>query len=134
MKRLLFIPKYQLTLVVVVMILYLTLLPQPLGEEEFSLFEGADKIVHFIMFGGLTGTFIFERWRIYSPLYISSALILALCVSLFGGLIEWLQFAMQLGRTGNDLADAAANTLGAFTAVPICYWLHWINIVVKNRP
>lgn len=134
MRRLLFIPKYQLTLIVVAMILYLTLLPQPLGEEEFSLFDGADKVVHFIMFGGLTGTFVFDRWRIYQPLNLSSALILAFCVSLFGGLIEWLQYAMQLGRTGNDIADATANTLGAFTAVPICYWLHWINVIVKNRP
>lgn len=115
------------------MILYLTLLPQPLGEEEFSLFDGADKVVHFIMFGGLTGTFIFDRWRISKPLGLHSSLVLALCVSLFGCLIEWLQYAMQFGREGNDLADALANTLGAFTAVPICYWLHWVNVVVKNR-
>ena len=92
MKRLLFIPGYQLTLIVIVMILYLTLLPQPLGEEEFPLFEDA-----------------------------------------FGALIEWLQYAMALGRAGNDVWDALANTLGAFTAVPICYWLHWINVVIKNR-
>ena len=133
MKRLLFIPGYQLTLIVIVMILYLTLLPQPLGEEEFPLFEDADKVVHFIMFGGLTGTFIFDRWRISKPLTPTAAIIVALCSAAFGALIEWLQYAMALGRAGNDVWDALANTLGAFTAVPICYWLHWINVVIKNR-
>ena len=48
-------------MVVLIAIIYLTLFPQPLGENEVHLFEGADKIVHFIMFGGLTGTFIFDR-------------------------------------------------------------------------
>lgn len=134
MNKLLFIPGYQLTLIVVVTILYLTLLPQPLGEEEFPLFEGADKVVHFIMFGGLTGTFIFDRWRLSKALTLKRALFAAFCSALFGALIEWLQSIMGLGRAGNDIFDALANTLGAFTAVPICYWLHWIHIVIKHRP
>lgn len=133
MKRLMFFPGYQLTAVVVCVILYLTLLPLPLGEEEFPLFEGADKVVHFIMFGGLTGTFIFDRWRMYKTLSLRGALLTALCSALFGGVIEWLQYAMALGRAGNDIYDALANTLGAFTAVPICRWLHWVNVIVKNR-
>lgn len=133
MNRLLFIPKYQLTFVVIVTILYLTLLPQPLGEEEFHLFESADKVVHFIMFGGLTGTFIFDRWRVSLPLRLRGAIITALCSTLFGALVEWLQYAMNIGRAGNDIWDALANTLGSFTAVPICYWLHWVNIKVKYR-
>ncbi|MDE5650146.1 MAG: hypothetical protein K2O30_07845 [Duncaniella sp.] len=133
MKRLLFFPGYQLTAAVVIVILYLTLLPQPLGEEDFPLFDGADKVVHFLMFGGLTGTFIFDRWRLCKTLSIRGALLTALCSALLGGIIEWLQHAMNLGRTGNDIYDALANTLGAFTAVPICVWLHWVHIVVKNR-
>lgn len=133
MKRLLFFPGYQLTAAVVIVILYLTLLPQPLGEEDFPLFDGADKVVHFLMFGGLTGTFIFDRWRLGKTLSIRGALLTALCSALVGGIIEWLQHAMNLGRTGNDIYDALANTLGAFTAVPICVWLHWVHIVVKNR-
>lgn len=133
MKRLLFFPGYQLTAAVVIVILYLTLLPQPLGEEDFPLFDGADKVVHFLMFGGLTGTFIFDRWRLGKTLSIRGALLTALCSALLGGIIEWLQHAMNFGRTGNDIYDALANTLGAFTAVPICVWLHWVHIVVKNR-
>ena len=85
-----FIPGYQPTVIVIALILFLTLLPRPLGEEDFQLFEGADKVVHFIMFGGLTGTFMYDR-------------------------------LMHLGRTGNDLADILANTLGAFTAILVGY-------------
>lgn len=128
------IPPYQPIIAVVIAILYLTLLPHPLGEEEISLFDGADKVVHFIMFGGLTGTVIFDRYRIGTPLNLRQALIVALCSALLGVLVEYLQYAMHIGRTGNDIYDALANTLGSFVAVPVCRWLHWINIVVDHRP
>lgn len=118
---------------VIVVILYLTLLPKPFGEEELPLFPGADKIAHFMMFGGLTGTYIFDRWRASHPCGIKGALLTALMSAIFGCVVEWLQAYMQMGRTGNDVWDAMANTAGAFTAVPICYALHWIHIVVKHR-
>lgn len=119
------IPAYQPTVAVLVAILYLTLLPQPLGEENISLFDGADKVVHFIMFGGLTGTFIFDRFRISLPLSLRGSLTAAFVSALLGALVEYLQYAMQMGRAGNDIYDALANTLGAFTAVLICRWLKW---------
>ncbi len=132
MMRLREIPAYQPTLAVIVLILYLTLLPQPFGEEEIPLFPGADKIAHFMMFGGLTGTFIFDRWRWDRPLNMRGALMTALCCAAFGALVEWLQSAMQLGRTGNDIYDALANTAGAFMAVPICRALHWIDVTIDR--
>lgn len=128
-----YIPPYQPTIAVLVAVLYLTLLPQPLGEEEIHLFEGADKVIHFIMFGGLTGTFIFDRWRIGHPLCVWQALLVALCSALLGALVEYLQYAMHFGRTGNDPMDVLANSIGSFTAVPICRMLHWINIIIKHR-
>ncbi len=108
-------------------ILYLTLMPQPLGEEELPLFPGADKLAHFIMFGALTGSYIFDRWRFDRPVSISTALFVALCSAITGGIVEWLQSAMDLGREGNDPLDALANVLGAFTAVPVCRCLRWIR-------
>ena len=127
------IPAYMPTAVVLVVILYLTLLPQPLGEEDIHLFEGADKVVHFIMFGGLTGTFIFDRYRISKSLKLKGALFAAVCSTMLGVIIEILQDVMALGRGGNDFWDAAANTLGAFCAVYICYRLHWINVIIDDR-
>lgn len=133
MFRLREIPDYQPTMAVICLILYLTLLPQPFGEEELPLFPGADKIAHFLMFGGLTGTFIYDRWRCGSILRLKGAWLAALCSALFGAIVEWLQYSMQLGRSGNDIYDALANAAGAFLAVPICLCLHWINITVDRR-
>ncbi len=113
------IPVYQPTVIVAVLILFLTLLPRPLGEEDFQLFEGADKVVHFIMFGGLTGTFLYDRWRCGRPLTLCQALLAVAVSAMFGVIVELLQSSMHLGRTGNDLADILANTLGAFTAILI---------------
>ena len=125
-----YIPPYQPTMVVLTAVLYLTLLPQPLGEEEIFLFEGADKVVHFIMFGGLTGTYIFDRHRIGKTLTLRGALSCAILSTLLGILIELLQ-----GYTGrsSDIYDGIADTLGAFVAVPVCIWLHWVNVVINRR-
>ncbi len=127
------LPVYQPTAAVVVLILYLTLLPDPFGEESVPSFPGMDKVAHFMMFGGLTGTFIYDRWRICSPLRPSGALAVALASTALGLLVEWLQDTMHLGRTGNDPLDALANTCGAFLAVPVCLALHWIDVAVHHR-
>lgn len=133
MTRLRWIPAYQLTLAVALVILYLTLLPKPFGEEDLPLFPGADKIAHCCMFGGLALTFIFERKRIGKPLTLSGALITAALVTAYGISVEFIQEAMHLGRSG-DIADSIADGIGAFAAVPLCYLLHWIDVVVKHRP
>ena len=107
-------------------ILYLTLAPHPLGEEELPLFPGADKIAHFIMFGVLTGAFIYDRWRFDIAITMRTAIIAALCSAFIGIGVEALQSLMDLGRSGNDTADAVANALGAFTAIPMCKLLRWM--------
>lgn len=131
MKYLRWIPPYQLTIAVGIVILYLTLLPKPFGEEDLPLFPGADKLAHCCMFGGLALTYIFERKRDRRPLSLKGALITASAATLFGIAVEFIQDAMNLGRSG-DMADALADTVGAFVAVPLCYCLHWINVVVKH--
>ena len=125
--RLKWLPANAPWLLVLILILYLTLVPQPLGDEELPLFPGADKLAHFIMFGVLTGSFLYDRWRFNRQLALRGALIVALCSALIGGVVEWLQSAMDLGREGNDPLDALANALGAFAAVPICAALKWIH-------
>ena len=133
MKYLRWIPPYQLTIAVGIVILYLTLLPKPFGEEDLPLFPGADKLAHCCMFGGLALTYIFERKRDRNPLSLKGALITASAATLFGIAVEFIQDAMNLGRSG-DMADALADAVGAFAAVPLCYCLHWINVVVKHSP
>lgn len=121
------IPQWQPTVAVIAVICYLTLMPQPL-RPDVGFFEGADKVVHFLMFGGLTGTVIFDRWRVKA---VGVGMRFALCAAaasiLFGLFVEWAQDAMQLGRTGRDPYDALANTLGALTAIPVTKALGWVS-------
>lgn len=131
MKKLRWIPPYQLTIAVIIVILYLTLLPKPFGEEEIPLFPGADKLAHCCMFGGLSLTYIFERYRIGKILTLKGAVITAIIVSVFGIAVEFIQDAMDMGRSG-DLYDALADTIGSFAAIPLCIALHWIHIIVKD--
>lgn len=127
MIRLKWMPAHLPWILVLALILYLTLAPHPLGDEELPLFPGADKMAHFLMFGTLTGAFIFDRRRFDRQLTLRKALIVALCSALTGIVVELMQNYMDLGRTGNDPLDALANTLGAFSAVPVCKWLGWLR-------
>lgn len=122
-----FIPPYQFSLIVTVMILYLTLLPKPFGEEELPLFPGADKLAHCCMFGGLALTFIFERKIMGKMLDMRQALIACIAITLFGLAIELIQNAMGLGRSG-DFADGIADAIGTFCALPLCRWLKLISV------
>ena len=98
-----------------VAILWLTLAPKPLGDEPPSLFQGADKIVHGIMFGGLTWMMLLDwqrkhKWR---RVGWQRGMTCAAISSLFGILIEFTQSYMDLGR-GFEYADIMADTIGAF--------------------
>jgi len=125
------IPPYQLTSAVAIVIIYLTLLPDPFGEEELPLFPGADKLAHSCMFGGLALTYFYERYRADRPFERKGALTASAMVSAFGIVIEFVQSAMGLGRSG-DIFDAIADIFGAFAAIPVYYYLHRIYIIVKN--
>ena len=110
-------------------IAWLTLAPHPLPENDIPWFEGADKVVHFIMFATLMATVVFglhlsPGFRNASAQRPKRALrgrILAgaLCVVIFAALDEWAQGAMQMGRSAEtadflaDLAGIAAITIAA---------------------
>lgn len=133
-KILLRLPAWSLTIVCGALIIYLTLVPKPLGEMQVSLFPGADKAVHGIMFGGFALCLAIDIWR-RSPLCVrttiksgerraesgekplhrlgSIKILLAGGLSiLFGGVIEIVQNAMHIGREG-DVWDFVADCCGA---------------------
>ncbi|MDE5712180.1 MAG: VanZ family protein [Muribaculaceae bacterium] len=112
-------PKWLFTILTGMLILWLTLMPDPLGDDAPKLFPGADKLVHGVMFGFLTFVILLDRqrtreWRKQSDRVI---VIAALVSSLSGILIEVLQLLMDMGR-GFEVADMAADTAGAF----LCAW------------
>lgn len=100
------------------MILYLTLFPRPLGENEIELFEGADKVVHAIMFGAMTFTLALDRHKARGSVTRPALIIITIITIATGILIEFLQHIMELGRSA-DVADAVADTIGALAAALI---------------
>lgn len=114
-RQLLRVPRWLLSAVCLAAVLYLTLVPKPLPDTDISLWEHTDKIVHALMFGGLCFCFGFDIWRgRRAPL--PYRLLLAAGAGLFGGVIELLQDAMNMGR-GGDWADFAADCAGSLLAI-----------------
>lgn len=135
-------PPWILTIVVSLAILYLTLVPQPLPDDTPKLFPGADKVVHALMFGGLTFVILLDRQRranchpnkgdswntFWQPLSKSFVWTVAAFSALVGIVIECLQWVMGLGR-GFEVADIVADTIGSFVFATL--WLvfqhHWTD-------
>ena len=112
------IPPYLPTLLVVAAICYLSLASDPFPDKERLLdFPGSDKVVHFIMYGGLTATFCFDYYRRCADLLKPRLLVVALVAAIaLGAMMELLQSYMGVGRTG-DVIDLVANSLGALAGI-----------------
>lgn len=116
------------TVVVLAAILYLTLYPNPLPDNDIPLFPGADKVVHGLMMFGLSGCAAYDYMRSrygkgkMTPPKGMLLCLLALTI-LFGGVIELLQSWMDLGRS-EDMLDFVADAVGAIVAfiVELLYW------------
>ena len=108
------LPPWLFTLLTSLAILWLTLVPDPFGDDSPKLFPGADKVVHGLMFGGLALVIMLDSQRKsgWYPLSRGAVWLSALLAALTGVLIEFLQLWMGLGR-GFELADMEADTIGA---------------------
>lgn len=91
-----------------------------------------DKVIHFLMYLGLSGVASF--WYIYGEkgrVNISKLIIYAFILPiLYGGLIEILQDRYFEGRTG-DWLDFLADILGALAALPLA--LYFRRILIKRE-
>ena len=121
-------------------VLWLTLAQDPVPElEDVTLFAGADKVVHYIMFGGLTSAFIFDYVRLRRArmqdactqkgrrlLKPASLVILGVVMMALAWGDELAQGAMGLGRA-RDVYDFLADSAGIVTALliaePVVNWL-----------
>lgn len=102
------------TALVVLAILYLTLVPRPLPDNNIDI-PGLDKAVHAVMFGGLAFVACIDmamrgRGR-YAFLPSRRAWGVAIAVAAFGGAVEIAQQSMGAGRSG-DVWDFAADCAG----------------------
>ena len=109
------LPPLIFTIIVLMMILWLTLAPKPLGEKPPSLFPGADKVAHSIMFGGFALVMLLDWQRKHGWREVKwyRMILAALISSALGILIEFMQNAMGLGR-GFEYEDIIADISGAF--------------------
>ena len=121
------IPRFLTSAVVTAGVLYLTLAPRPFGSVRIPLFEGADKVVHFMMFLAMAFAYHFDFRRGKKP--VDEARLMGwifVSLSAFGGLIELAQWKMRMGRSG-DWYDLLAD-IGAVYGI-ILAWL----ISAKNK-
>lgn len=125
-------PTGALTVTVTAAVIYLTLVPHPLPDNDLQLFPGADKVVHALMMAGIVWAATIDRAR-YCARHKNSnppkaPLTLYLVATiLFGGVIELLQLAMDMGR-GAEWPDFAADCIGAAAAYIISR-LSWQKLV-----
>ncbi|MDE6812202.1 MAG: VanZ family protein [Muribaculaceae bacterium] len=109
------VPDWLLSSACLLLILWLTLFPHPFGDKDFELFEGADKLIHGIMFFGLTLCLLFDAKRSKGWKRMQLPLIggLTLVGMLIGMGIEFLQ--PMCGRSF-EFMDMGADAFGAVLA------------------
>lgn len=126
------IPRFLTSAVVTAGVLYLTLAPRPFGSVRIPLFEGADKVVHFMMFLAMAFAYHFDFRRGKKP--VDEARLMGwifVSLSAFGGLIELAQWKMRMGRSG-DWYDLLADIAGAVYGI-ILAWLISAKTNIDDR-
>lgn len=113
------IPAYLPSLVVVGLLYYFTLTPQPIPPMDLPDI-GFDKIVHVVMMVGVYLTFAFDYLRQKRQLLLSLSVKLWLLVITIaiGGAIELAQGTELINR-GCDLYDFIADSVGSVVATII---------------
>ncbi|MDL2256348.1 VanZ family protein [Parabacteroides sp. OttesenSCG-928-G06] len=127
-----YIRKYPFSLTVALVVIYLSFFKPP--SLSFPLFAGFDKLVHFCMYGGLSGIlwleFLWNHRR--EKIYFKRGFIGAtLCPILFSGVIELCQEYLTHYR-GGEWLDFLANSSGVLTATAIA-WYGLRRLIMKNE-
>lgn len=119
------LPQWGWSVLTVGVVLWLTLWPDPLPDNDVKWWEGTDKVVHGLMFLGVYLSVCFDLSRRGVKNGTGTAdsmarLNLAGWVMLMGAVIELLQ--PLSGRTC-DLSDFLADAAGVLTALLLSGWL-----------
>lgn len=107
------IPSGLLSLITFVVIIYVSLDNNPFEINQVQLFEGADKIIHALMYGFWVMVMIYESSKFLyfeEPDFISYILLIMMSF-LFSVSKELLQEIMEIGRH-MDIYDIIANLSG----------------------
>lgn len=125
------LPHFVPSLIILAVILCLTLLPVPDKVVDVPLFPGADKVVHFLMFGTLAVILWWDesRRRFLAKAPLSLLIPAALISTVAGGVVEVLQDLMHAGRSG-DWMDLLADMAGAVLLPLILRPL--VNVILRR--
>lgn len=117
------LPSGLMSAVVLLAISYFSLAKDPIGGQDYILFEGADKVAHFLMYLTAAIAFIADAVKFRYPHSCKVGVQLALTVTAItvGLLMEVGQLAMNLGRL-YDHWDILANSLGAVSGFALMYF------------
>ncbi len=121
---------YWKSITVVLCILYLSFAP-PSTFKKIPTFDNEDKIIHFLMYAGLTSVLIYD-FRNHLKNNTNKLLFFIACLFfpiIFGGLIEILQPTLFAPRSGS-INDFYTDTLGVISG-----WLFmfiWSKVTNKT--
>ena len=106
-------------------ILYACLLPASNLHSPYDI-QINDKLIHFVLYFSWVILLYFASSRAYQRVMDrKKVLIYWIAAIAVGGCIEFLQYWMALGRSG-DVLDALANTAGALTGMVCSRVIHRI--------
>lgn len=106
-------PKGLMSVASMLLIVYLSLDDNPFEADRVLLFEGADKVAHCLMYAFLTLILALDFSKFYRNIGAMHMGICALFAFAFSVLMEYLQGAMNMGRSFS-LTDMIANFVGIF--------------------
>lgn len=118
-----YLKKYPISLILILVVIYLSFFKPP--SVEAAKIPGLDKVVHFCMYGGLSGMLWIEFLRSHnrydSPMW-HAWIGAVLCPIAMSGLIELLQQYCTSYRSG-DWFDFIANSCGVIAATLIAFFI-----------
>lgn len=108
-------PPWIYSILTAALIIYLTLTPHPLPDNDIPVFVGDDLVVHAIMFGSLYIAIVFDYYRNYQRLPHRIEWLMGAAAVVAGALVEVLQALFIDARSG-DVYDFIADIAGVVIA------------------
>ncbi len=118
-----YVKRYPLSLLMILLVIYLSFFKPP--SLNIPLFEGFDKLIHFCMYGGVSGVLWLEYLWNHRKEKISlkrGMIGASLCPILFSGIIELGQEYLTSYR-GGEWLDFLANSCGVILATFISWFV-----------
>lgn len=106
--------RYLATVVSILTVAWLTLVPDPLPDQQTMVWPGFDKMGHLLLMGFVTTMWLCDYFRGRKYRVMPAAVCVAVVV-VFAWVIEILQGAMALGRS-EEYADIVAGAIGSVCA------------------